>query len=147
MHLVKFQRILPSFSSKCRPLTTATNEEYTSTPEYPPILDLSPKSKKERKTVEWSEQIRAAKTVEEKQMKLNMPKYYGWKSIMLNDTLIPYNSMQFIQHCTRTHFKEVPQLPSFYGNINVDAATSELKLSIEDALAFEYESIKLVFIR
>ncbi|GLV44027.1 mitochondrial ribosomal protein S30 [Carabus blaptoides fortunei] len=61
---------------------------------------------------------------------------------MLNDTLVPYNSMQFIQHCTRTHFKEVPQLPSFYTNINVDAAGSQLKASIEDALAFEYESLK-----
>lgn len=142
MHLIKFQRILPSFTTKCRFLSALPSEEYTEIPEYPPILNLNRKSNKERKLGKWSEQIKQLNTVEEKQMKLNMPKYYGWKSIMLDDHLIPYDSMKFIQHCVRTHFKEVDQLPEFYNNVNVDNLLTDVKSSIEDGIAIELEGFK-----
>lgn len=142
MRLVKFQRILPYFSTKYRFLSTLPSEEYSETPEYPPIVKLDRKSKKNRILVKWSEQIKQLNTVEEKQMKLNMPKFYGWKCLMFDDKLIPYNSMKFIQHCVRTHFKEVDQLPEFYNNVNVDYLLTDVKSSIEDIVAIELEGFK-----
>lgn len=144
MHLRKFHRILPKIPIKCRFLSVSQAEEYTETPEYPPIKSLDRKTKKREITQEWSQQIESVKTVEEKQIKLNMPKYYGWKSIMLNDQLIPYDSMKFIQYCTRTHFREIADLPEFYSSINVDSLIPEIKSAIEECLLFEYEETMLV---
>ena len=42
---------------------------------YPPILDLSRLAKNERKRVEWEEEVKKLTTVEEKLIKINMPRF------------------------------------------------------------------------
>lgn len=42
---------------------------------YPPILDLSRLAKYERKRVEWENDVKKLKTVEEKLIKVNMPRF------------------------------------------------------------------------
>lgn len=82
--------------------------EYTAEPEYPIIRDLSYKSRKQHTASEWHEQIRQLPTVEEKMIKVNMPRYYGYKVVDLNDTKVPYNALPLTQHYTRTVLEELP---------------------------------------
>ena len=41
-------------------------QEYTETPQYPPILDTSYEARKRRTDEQWHEKVKALKTVEEK---------------------------------------------------------------------------------
>lgn len=120
------------------------NEEYTAQPEYPPIQDLSYESKQIRKRATWHDKIKGLNTIEEKLLEINMPKYYGYKSVILDDNKIPYNSMPLSQHCTRTNFNQVEGLPGFYqGNQEkVETFYKNIKSEIEDALLFEYSGYK-----
>lgn len=120
------------------------NEEYTAQPEYPPIQDLSYECKQIRKRASWHEKIKSLNTIEEKLLEINMPKYYGYKSVILDDSKIPYNSMPLSQHITRTKFNEVLALPGIYqGNQEkVDTFYNNIKSEIEDALLFEYSGYK-----
>lgn len=140
MNLIKLERHLCRFSSHFRPASTLPSTEYTEYPEYPPIEDLSYEAKKKKEVEDWSDKVRKCRTVEEKQMKLNMRKYYGWRCIDLNDVLIPYNSLPLIQHLTRSCYKDA--LPKYYDNINVDTSAEELKPLIEDAILFEHDVLK-----
>ncbi|XP_018321270.1 39S ribosomal protein S30, mitochondrial [Agrilus planipennis] len=123
-------------------LSTATEvieTEYTETPQYPPILNLSPEKKLERKKDAYYEEIKKVKTVEEKQIKLNMPRYYGFKCYMLEEERIPYNNLAFTQHITRTHIIHQNNLPSYYDTINIDSSIPDIKEDIEEALILEHE--------
>ncbi|CAG9856704.1 unnamed protein product [Phyllotreta striolata] len=125
----------------CRYSSTVTRleEEYTSTPNYPPILDLSPEKKRERMKDESYDQIKAVKTVEEKQIKLNMPKYYGFKSYMLLENKCGYNMLPMTQHATRTHLVVNKGLPDYYKEFNVDELANKLKSEVEEALSIEID--------
>lgn len=116
----------------------AQHEEYTDEAQYPPILDLSYDANKLRKVQSWHEKIKSLNTIEEKLMELNMPRYYGYPCMMLNDRKFPYNSMPFIQYCTRTHFKE--NLPDFYNGFSEKSQSflGLIKSDIEEALEFEF---------
>ena len=78
MSLMRINRVLnPKNILKPRCFSTVApleDDEYTNTPQYPPILDLSFKKKIERQKETVHEQIKALQTVEEKQIKLNMPR-------------------------------------------------------------------------
>lgn len=51
--------------------------EFTETAEYPPIVDPSYYKSKARETLKWHEKIKKITTIEEKQIELNLKKYYG----------------------------------------------------------------------
>lgn len=144
MNFIKLERQVCRFRNHFRSTSTLPNTEYTEYPEYPPIEDLSYESRKKKDAQKWSDAVQKCNTIEEKQMKLNMPKYYGWKCINFNDVLIPYNSLPLVQHCTRTCYKE--SLPKYYDSINVDQSAEELKSLIEDAILFEHDILKYVLL-
>lgn len=78
MSLFRLNRnFTPRVLSKARCFSTPApreEDEYTATPQYPPILDLSYEKKQERKIESKHNAIKDVKTVEEKQIKLNMPR-------------------------------------------------------------------------
>lgn len=126
--------------------SVASTASVTKKPEYPPILEVSERARRERKFEEWKVQVQNVKTVEEKLMKINMPKYYGWESVMLNDKKIPYNALQFIQHCTRTHTIQQNELPEFYKHLKVydQRLFDEIKTQIEFVIRLELQDVRSV---
>lgn len=135
----------------CRHLVTKPrafideNEEYTKEPQYPPIVDWSYKANQSRKRLSWHEKIKCLKTVEEKLFAINMPRYYGFKCVMLNDNTFRYNSLPFYQYCTRTAIFDTG-LPEYYNKLNekVDGLLGHIKSDIEDSILFEYTGYKYV---
>lgn len=77
-------------------------------PAYPEIQDLSFKARKQKDAANWHEEIRQVPTVEEKMIKINMPRYYGFKVVDFNDSKIPYNALPLTQHYTRTVLEDLP---------------------------------------
>lgn len=143
MSLIRLPRNITNKFPICHKFSTAVldNEEYTTTPNYPPILDLSYEKVQERKKESNYEEIKAVKTVEEKQIKLNMPKYYGFKCYMFDNEKIPSGQLPLIQHITRTHVIVKDQLPDYYNQINginIDNLVNDIKKDIEEVLAMEY---------
>lgn len=122
----------------------AKENEFSETPQYPPILDLSYKGRLKRKHQSWHKEIKDLNTVEEKLIKINMPRYYGWKSVIVSEDLIPYNCEAFAQHVTRTHIVEEKGLPKYYDRIitseKLDATYQQVKKQIEDVIIFEHVS-------
>jgi len=86
-------------------------------PIYPPIEDLSYKMKWKRKKQDWHDKIKNLETVEEKLFEINMPRYYGWKSLILKEHFIPYDSLSHAQYFTRTHIVKESGLPAYYNNV------------------------------
>lgn len=116
--------------------------EYTSSPQYPPILDLSFEKKLERKKESVYDEIKRIKTVEEKQIKLNMPRYYGFKTHLFTEDHIPYHSLPLSQHITRSHLIINNDLPEYYNNIQVDEHVKQLKTDIEELILMEFEGYR-----
>lgn len=131
---------IKSLKPRCFSSSIAEESEYTSTPQYPEILDLSLKAKLERKRAAIRDEILKVKTVEEKQIKLNMPKYYGFKTNLVQENDIPYNSLNYFQHITKTHLIVNDQLPEFYNTFNVDDV--DVKSQVEEAIYLEIEGYK-----
>ncbi|XP_049871631.1 39S ribosomal protein S30, mitochondrial [Pectinophora gossypiella] len=146
MHLLRVHRTFPKLKSLIRSQSTQTaalnQDEYTETPEYPPILDLSLQARKLRERQAVHQKIQKINTVEEKQIGLNMPRYYGFKCVMFTDDRVPYNAMPMVQCYTRTHFKPTEKLPDIYNETEqlADQAVKEIKSQIEDAIALELEA-------
>ncbi|CAL1683583.1 unnamed protein product [Lasius platythorax] len=114
----------------------------TEEPVYPPVEDLSLKAKSKRKKQAWHEKIKNIYTVEEKLFELNMPRFYGWKSLFLNEHTIPYNSLSHAQYITRTHVIKESGLPAYYNNVisteQLDSIVQAIKNDIEDNIIFEH---------
>lgn len=104
------------------------DEEYTAQPAYPEIRDLNFKARKQRTAADWHEEIRQVPTVEEKLIKINMPRYYGYKVVDFNDTKIPYNALPITQHYTRTVLEKTSPVAQQEG------AKTEEKDGADDAL-------------
>lgn len=125
-------------SAKSHPLSF---EEYTEKPEYPEILETTPEARRLRQKQSWHEEIKNLWTVEEKQIKINMPRYYGYKVIALDDTRVRYNSLPMIQHYTRTLFEKMDKLPGAVESQQqldslVKAISGEFQESVEYAIEF-----------
>ncbi|XP_025075488.1 uncharacterized protein LOC105432645 [Pogonomyrmex barbatus] len=110
---------------------------------YPPIEDLSNWKSKWKKTRQaWHDKIKNLETVEEKLFEINMPRYYGWKSLILNEHVVPYNSLSHVQYITRTHVVKESGLPTYYDNIisteQLDNLVQVIKSDIENDIIFEY---------
>lgn len=114
----------------------------TAEPVYPPIEDLGWKVRSKRKKQAWHEKIKSIQTVEEKLFEFNMPRFYGWKSLFLNEHAIPYNSLSHAQYITRTHVIKEPDLPSYYNDIisteQLDSIVQAIKNDVEDNIIFEH---------
>lgn len=132
-----------STGSEVKDMTTNTESLYL------PIEDLSYKARKRRQNETWYEEIRNLETVEEKLFKVNMPRYYGWKLLHLEESKIPYGILKYTQYITRTHVMKEPGLPTCYNNVisteQLDSIVETVKNNIADDIAFEY-SQRLVFI-
>jgi hypothetical protein len=109
---------------------------------YAPIQDLSRKGIQEKKIQILCNKIRNLETVEEKIFKINMPRYYGWKTSILNELEIPYNSLTYAQHITRTHVVKEFGLPDYYNNVisneQLDDIVQEIKSNVENNILFVY---------
>lgn len=83
--------------------------EYSEVAEYPPIKEQSYQMKKATNTFQWHEKIKKIGTIEEKLIEINMPKYYGYKCLMLDDKFLsfPYNTLPFYQYVTNTEFVNI----------------------------------------
>lgn len=118
--------------------------EYTETPNYPLIQDMSLQARKLRDREALYEKIKNINTVEEKQIGLNMPRYYGWPCILLRDDKIPYNALPLVQFYTRTHFKSIEKLPDSYNDTSqlADIIVKEIKSQVEDCIIIENQGIQ-----
>lgn len=147
MNLVRVHRTLPKLTKHSVRLYSQPaldTNEYTESPEYPPIVDLSLQARKFRKREAVREKIKQVNTVEEKQIALNMPRYYGWKCVMLSEDKIPYNALPAVQYYTRTHFIPMKNLPEIYTETvpAADLVVKETKSIIEDVILMEHEGIE-----
>ncbi|KAH8264734.1 hypothetical protein KR044_006936 [Drosophila immigrans] len=117
--------------------STADDAEYTTEPEYPEIRDLSIKARKQQTAVDWHNEIRAVPTVEEKMIKLNMPRYYGYKVVDLTDKLLPYNALPLTQHYTRTVLEQQPAVAE--ENVKLDALVKATREDVIEALEYAHD--------
>ncbi|KAJ8714549.1 hypothetical protein PYW07_002774 [Mythimna separata] len=151
MYLNRVHRTFPKLKKLIsRPQSQAAlseQNEYSETPEYPPIVDTSLQGRKLRERQTLHQKIKEINTVEEKQIALNMPKYYGWKCVMLNEDKVPYNAMPLVQYYTRSHFIPVDKLPQYYEEFSgsADAVVQEIKALIEEAILIENCGVERTF--
>lgn len=141
------RRILLTLQNITRVYSTSSlslESEYTETPQYPEILDITRQKVRERELNAYGEEIKAVKTVEEKQIKLNMPKYYGFICYIFKEDYVPYNNLELSQHITRTHLVECDTLPDPYNAFDVDKIVADIKPDIEEALLLEYGGYQYV---
>lgn len=112
---------------------------------YPEILDLSVKECRKREKIAWHEEVKKLNTIEEKLIKVNMPKYYGWQMMMLTDQDFPYNTLPYVQHYTRTQFETgLPAEWCKYSAEQLDAIVISIKDQIEEAILFHKQGYRQV---
>ncbi|XP_055693894.1 39S ribosomal protein S30, mitochondrial [Lutzomyia longipalpis] len=135
----RFPRIFRQNSRLFVSSAQPASDEYVSEAQYPEILDPSYRAKILRKKLAWHEKLKKVATVEEKLLGINMPRYFGYKCVMLNDEKFPYNCLGFNQFATRTVFHETDKLPDFYRQYDeaVERITNAVKGAIEEALVHE----------
>jgi len=114
-------------------------DSYNKTPEYPPILSLEKKATTRRAEESWYKKIERQETVEEKLFEINMPRYYGWNCLMMKETEIPYNSLNFTQYVTRTAIFDSGDLPEPYSFSNELAKqlASSVKACLKEEISFQ----------
>ncbi|XP_011305241.1 uncharacterized protein mRpS30 [Fopius arisanus] len=119
----------------------ATIQNQTEKVEYPPILDTRFKASYRRYLEKKHDAVKNVKTVEEKMIKLNMPKYWGFKTLMYEEGRIFYNELPHAQYITRTHVMREPKLPDSYDNLmasdDLEGLVKEIKELFDDGIAFE----------
>lgn len=139
----KFIRLLRCYVNAelygCKRRSLSSEAEVSKTPNYPPIMDLSDAAIKKRDKLRIHEKYRKLNTVEEKLFALNMPRYWGWKAILLKEGELPYNVLPFVKYITRTQFNETVNIP--FNNYNLDIQPEDLinviKSQIQEAILFE----------
>ncbi|XP_046685245.1 uncharacterized protein LOC124370984 [Homalodisca vitripennis] len=115
------------------------DDQYTETPNYPRILDLSEKSCYKRERDAKLDKIKKLGTVEEKFFGINMPRFYGWSSLMLKEGNFPFNFLPFVQHITRTDFIKVDEFP-FSTNLSeneIKNLVDRIRPQLQDAILLE----------
>jgi small subunit ribosomal protein S30 len=117
--------------------------EYYEEAPYPPIKEYPTKFRQhvaEKKQTRYNK-IKNIETIEEKMIEINMPRYYGFKTIMLNDTF-PYNSLPNIQYYTNTELVEEKSMIDGEDNTKIDQILSLIKSEVIDAFEFEIDGYK-----
>lgn len=118
-------------------LRSTTSSEYTSTPNYPPIYSLEPKAVTKRLIESGADKLKKVPTVEEKLLALNVPRYWGWDSVMVNEGNLPYDFLPFAQHITRTRMIEVDSLPVPLPSETLQQVMKTVKDQLEKIIVFE----------
>lgn len=119
--------------------TSSENEEYTKSPQYPPILDLSPLVSYKRERDYKLNKLKRIGTVEEKFLGINIPRYYGWSSLILKEGSYPFNFLPFVQHITRTDVIISEKLPftSTLSQSEFDNVLSTIRPQLQEAIIME----------
>lgn len=115
-------------------------DEYNPVPKYPAIRDNSKKAVTRQQEETWYQKIERQDTVEEKLFEINVPRFWGWKCLMLKEARLPYNSLSLNQYITRTHVLDAKEMPEYY-SINKELAgklAAELKGCIEDEITHQF---------
>lgn len=123
-------------------LTQASDkdDEWVEVAEYPKIKDCSFDKHRHWKNLSWYEKIKKIETIEEKLIEINMPRYYGFKCLLLGSQF-PYNTLPFIQYATNTEL----EIGEFHSSADpeeakrVDNFLGLIKSEIADALEFELD--------
>lgn len=129
-----------SAQTRAQPLDEVLDgAEYTKEPHYPAIQELSFKANQLRKRAAWYEHIRELPTVEEKLLAINMPRYYGYKCLMLRDDKFRYDCLPFVQHSTRTVFAEGDLPEAVYEPLRARAEqfVETIREDVQAAIVFE----------
>lgn len=131
-----------------RPQSTVCSKRLSSAavsvsqPQYPPIVEETPLAQKLRRKKVWHDWLKSHDTIEEKLFELNMPKYYGWNSVILRDDAVPYNFLPWAQFSTRTHVEVSDNINQLYSDSSLDSKASELaselKSEVENVILFEW---------
>lgn len=137
----RWAHLLSSVCSKRLSSTAVSVNE----PQYPSIIEQGPLAEKLRRKEKWHDWIKSHDTVEEKLFELNMPKYYGWRSVILRDNAVPYNFLPWAQFATRTHLEIADTIP-LYSDASLDSTASklvsQLKSDVENVILFEYQHFR-----
>ena len=134
---------LPALRRQLATLTQSqvNNDEYTEVAQYPEIVENSYKNQRAKKILRWHEKIKAISTIEEKLIEINMPRYYGYKCLMLGAQLFPYNSLPFIQYITNTELEvqEFHTSASEEESKKIENFLGLIRSEIADAVEFELD--------
>ncbi|VVC30931.1 Hypothetical protein CINCED_3A006840 [Cinara cedri] len=130
------KRNVPRFFN--RSITTVCVSRQESRAVYPPILDLKPEPTVLRQELNHHEKIRNIGTIEEKTIGINMPRYYGWQSLVVKDKILPYDFLPFAQTITKTKIYEVENLPNKLSDDDYQKFIDHIKPQLEDSLVFEF---------
>lgn len=148
-HLIKLNANILSICGRYRSTEAAAiqNDEIKSSASedvsYPKILDLSPRACKEREQIAWHEEVKKLNTIEEKLIKVNIPKYYGWQMMHLTDKHFAYNTLPYVQHYTRTQFEDgLPKEWTKHSPEQLDAIVEGIKEHIEDVILFHHQEYR-----
>ncbi|EDV44712.1 uncharacterized protein Dana_GF19982 [Drosophila ananassae] len=139
LHRIHLSKVgcVRNLSKKCNELGPRPLKEG---PFYPALQDVSLKARQQKDSVDWHDDIGQVPTVEEKLLKMNMPRYYGYKVVNFSDSKTPYNDMPVTQHYTRTVMEKLES--SKTGPIEKEKAerifNTARKETIE-ALEFSYD--------
>lgn len=120
-----------------------TSNEITDTVKYPPIVDNSKEARLERKKIEWHEEVKMVKTIEEKLIKVNMPAYWGLRTTPLANDEYCYNSLPYFQHWTRTQYES--GLPSGWCKRTpeeIDGLVNNIREQVIEAISFQYQGYR-----
>ncbi|XP_015118168.1 39S ribosomal protein S30, mitochondrial [Diachasma alloeum] len=122
----------------------STSQNEAENIQYPPILDTCFKARFRRHQEKKHETVKVVKTVEEKMIKLNFTRYWGFKTLMYEEGRIFYNELPHAQYITRTHVISEPKLPESYDNLveqqSLEELVKEIKGFFEDGMTFEIVS-------
>lgn len=110
---------------------------------YPPILDVRPGKKRERSRGVWHEKVKNLKTIEEKIIKVNIPKYYGYQMSLLNDHTFEYDCLPYVQHWTRTVYEDgLPKNWCMRSAEEIDQHVKSLMGPIEESLSVLFHDLR-----
>lgn len=123
----------------CSSHSSALSSEYTETPNYPPILSHDKKSVYCRSRDQKLDKIKKLGTIEEKLIGINMPRFYGWNSLILNEGNFPFNILPFIQHITRTDVIEINSFPfsSDFQKTEIESIINKIRPQLQEAIILE----------
>jgi small subunit ribosomal protein S30 len=147
--MLKIPRVFRKNFSISRRFSTAFQEyvpesEWTDAPQYPPIVDNCYPQLKQKRLISWHEKIKKIETIEEKMIEINMPKYYGYKSLMLDEKTYPYNTLPFFQYATNTEFIEENSLtPANEADAKkIENFLNLVRSEVQDAFEFELDGYR-----
>ena len=110
-------------------------DEFTQEAVYPEIPKF--RSEHEAGYADLKKTMKNLKTVEEKQIHLNKPKYYGWYSCVMNTNSMPPSALDMVKYVTNTVIsRELPENLKALDKLALDEA-ERLEESFKNQLVFD----------